>query len=174
MESKAFRSLQESAYNVVAGIKEDTTSEDLFIEYLEGVFGADNLINESVDDEDIAGALLHVLELAEAIEYVIEKRDRSAKGLANKMYNAAHDEDQAWGKAAKRAPKIANAAHKVAKKKYGKLAGDAMRRRAERQAGEDEYGTGDSASRKNKKKIEKLGRFIARRTGKNPGDGRGD
>ena len=173
MDSKAFRSLQESAYNVVAGIKEDTTSEDLFIEYLEGVFGADNLINESVDDEDIAGALLRVLELAEAIEYVIE-RDRSVKGLSSKMYNAANDEDQAWGKAAKRAPKIADAAHKVAKKKYGKLAGDAMRRRAERQAGEDEYGTGNAASRKNKKKIEKLGRFIARRTGKNPGDGRGD
>jgi len=173
MEPSQFKALVESVNNFMTTGDTDpdlTIAEELVGDYLDNCFG----LNEEVSDDEIEDALLTVLGLAEAIEYVIEKRDRSAKGLANKMYNAANDEDQAWGKAAKRAPKIANAAHKVAKKKYGKLAGDAMRRRAERQAGEDEYGTGNAASRKNQKKIEKLGRFIARRTGKNPGDGRGD
>jgi len=176
MQSKAFRSLQESVYNVVAGIKEENTlAEDLFIEYLEGVFGADNLINESVDDEDIAGALLHVLELAEAIEYVIEKRDRSAAGLSQKLYRSEYDSDQGYGKEGKRAPKVADAAHKAAKKAHGKLAGDAMRARAKRQAYQDEYGSNsDKEGKKNNAKIAKLGRFIARRTGQNAGDGRGD
>jgi hypothetical protein len=173
MEPAQFKSLVESVSNfmMTGDLDPDLTiAEELVGDYLDNCFG----LNEDVSDDDIENALLAVLGLAEAIEYVIEKRDRSAAGLSSKMYHGEYDADQGYDKHMVRGPKVADAAHKVAKKKYGNLAGNAMRSRAKRQQYEDEYGTGGKDSAKNKAKIKKLNKFIKRRTGQNPGDGRGD
>lgn len=167
MESKAFKSLNEAAYNVVAGIKDDTSwAEEMVLEYLDNAFG--DMLSESVDDDSIEDALATALELAEAIEIVLSERvrdfgppSRTATDLAKKASSGDYGYDQGWGKHSERGKKVRDAAIKRATKKYGKVVGAAVKARAAYSTHDAEYdGTGES-----RKKVAKLDAFIKRRTG---------
>jgi hypothetical protein len=168
MESKEFKSLNEAAYNVVAGIKDDTSwAEEMVLEYLDNAFG--DMLSESVDDDSIKDALLTAIELAEAIEIVLSERKnewafgkpaRTASDLAKKASRGEYAADQGYDGHDKRGEKVRDASIKRATTKYGKVVGAAVKARAKRNLAGDEYG-----SDKAKAKTAKLDAFIKRRTG---------
>jgi hypothetical protein len=167
MESKEFKSLNEAAYNVVAGIKDDTSwAEEMVLEYLDNAFG--DMLSESVDDDSIEDALFTAIELAEAIEIVLSERRmgvckpaRTASDLAKKASRGEYAADQGYDGHDKRGEKVRDASIKRATTKYGKVVGAAVKARAARSTHDAEY---DSTGR-SRRKMDKLDKFIARRTG---------
>ena len=166
MERKSFKSLNEAAYNVIAGIKDDTSwAEEMVLEYLDNAFG--DMLSENVNDDSIEDALFIAIELAEAIEIVLSERQfgkpaRTASDLAKKASSGDYSYDQGTSrKEVNRGKKVRDAAVKRATTKYGKVVGAAVKARAARSTHDAEY---DSTGR-SRRKMDKLDKFIARRTG---------